>query len=225
MKTLLAFRIAASLGLSGCYTQLYTQGYASRALAPPGYAREPQTQADTLSPGDSALSEGERDSVVHSTVVVNNYYRESPYYRGYLVDEWEYPTISLGFYSSRYRDYNGAYWWNNPGYYRPSHRVYRGGNYQGSYPSSGGGTAGPYTSDKRLYSNPPRHVAKGHRSASGNTAPAPKQAAENSAPKTEVAPANPQAAPASDNGGSPGSNKNDSDPEDQDQKPAKGRRR
>ncbi|MEO7424400.1 MAG: hypothetical protein ABI036_04385 [Fibrobacteria bacterium] len=238
MKNPYAYGLAACLalsgGLTGCYTQLYTQGYASRALDAPasenpaseieGYARSPQNESDTLtgSSEDSALAAGERDSAAWSTVVVNNYYRESPYYRGYLVDEWEYPMLSFGFYSSRYRDYYGAYWWNDPGYYRSYHRPYhRGYHRPPSYPSSGGGNPGPYSSDKRLFSNPPQRVIKGHR-ASGNDAPAtpaPKQSAETSAPKAEAAPAKPP----SDNGGSSGSNSGDS--EDQQPKPSKGRRR
>ncbi len=209
MKTLSVLGTVACLGFSGCYTQLYTGGYASRTVEAPAeyYAHEPQSQADTLSPGDSVqgAGTGERDTAARpNTVVVNNYYRESPYYRGYLVDEWEYPSISFGFYSSRYRDYNGAYWWNDRGYHRRyQDRYYRDRDYGGSnpsYPSAGGGAPGPYKSEKRLFSNPPQRVTKGHRSQpAGAPAPAPKKADEGDASKSGNAAASP---PASQSGGS-----------------------
>lgn len=215
-----------AFGFSGCYTQLYTGGYASRSVDPPAaeYARAPQTESDTLYPGDSAAAV--QDSAARSgTVIVNNYYRESPYYRGYLVDEWEYPTIAFGFYSSRYRDYNGAYWWNDPWYHRsyPS-RGYRSGGYNHSYPSypsggSGTGSSGNYRSDKRLFTNPTPHVQKGRSQRSASPAPAQK-AAEASAPPASA----PAAEPAAQNDDS-GSSQSDR-PENQDRPHVqKGRRR
>jgi hypothetical protein len=184
MKTLSAFALLACLCFTGCYTQLYSQGYAARAVdGPPGYAQYQGSQADTALPDDSAAARA--DSVGRSgTVIVNNtYYQQSPYYRGYLVDQWEYPYISFGFYSSRYRDYNGAYWWNDPWYRNGYHRSGHGRDYQGSYPSGGGGNPGPYHSDKRIFSIVPDHTPKGRRSEPAPEpapapAPAPKYSAE-----------------------------------------------
>jgi hypothetical protein len=187
MKISLAFALTACFAFTGCYTQLYTRGYAARSVDGTDYARSPGTLADTAAPADSAALASGNDSSGHpGSVIVNNYYRNDPYYRGYRVDEWEYPFISFGFYSSRYRDYSGAYWWDDPWYGRgySSRNYYRGGGYrrggQGghvpdSYPSGGGGSPGPYESDKRLYSRPPQHTpSKGRRSDEGSAAtPAP----------------------------------------------------
>jgi len=145
--------------LTGCYTQLYTAGYAERTVYPYPYDR-------TASPRDSAMADS-LDSIAAAdtlrqpkTVIVNNYYDNSPYYRGYSIDAWDYPFVSLGFYSGRYRDYYGPYWWND-GY---SHRGHAR-RYYPSYP--GGGTStGPYQSDRRIFppasTQPPLH--KGRRS-------------------------------------------------------------
>src|SRR4051812_44891897 len=109
MKIRLA--LAALLSLTGCYTQLYTGGYAERTVYPYPNDRD-------ASPRDSALADS-LDSVAAAdtlhqskTVIVNNYYDNSPYYRGYSIDAWDYPFVSLGFYSGRYRDYYGPYWWS-----------------------------------------------------------------------------------------------------------------
>jgi hypothetical protein len=237
MQTPLAFSLRAGLTrlllfsslagcLSGCYTQLYTQGYATRSLdAPPEAVRSGPLPTDsTLSDTalDAEAAAGDTLSPRTGTVIVNNYYRESPYYRGYLVDEWEYPSISLGFYSSRFRDYNRAYWWNDPGYHR---RYYDRGyhdRYPGGYPSgsggsggtpgSGQGSGGSYQSGKRLYSQPTPHVTKGRAtpSAAPAPAPAPKQAADPGAERAKDG-QNPGASqPAADGGSSSASDKDDS---------------
>ncbi|HKP94598.1 MAG TPA: hypothetical protein VJ385_02465 [Fibrobacteria bacterium] len=175
MKTLPALALIACLGFTGCYTQFYTQGYAARAVDEPReYARSPRAQGDTALPDDSAAQAAGPDGANRpGTVIVNNnYYRQSPYYRGYLVDQWEYPYVSFGFYSSRYRDYYGAYWWNDPwyrdGYYR---RGGHGRDYHGSHPSGGGGSPGPYQSDKRIFSIAPDRSPKGRRSEPAPAAP------------------------------------------------------
>ena len=189
---LLAAGFAFPLCFSGCYTQLYTRGYAERSAADyPEYSRAPRSQADTAAPdpgyatsGDSAVAERESDTLYRpsgpNTVVVNNYYQDSPYYRGYLINDWDYPSISFGIYSSRYRDYTGAYWWNDP-WYR-SDRGYHSGYYRdnGGYtPSGGGGNHGPYASDKRIFTLPSNQPAlhKGRRSRS-EAAPVPKNSSE-----------------------------------------------
>jgi hypothetical protein len=137
--------MACSGGLTGCYTQLYSRGYADRAAANyPQYYRAPSDQGDTLAPPDStALAREDSlrrvDSLYASgqagaggnggggtgSVVVNNYYQESPYYRGYLIQDWNHPTLAFGIYSSRYRDYYGPYWWDDP-WYRTGGRYHRG---------------------------------------------------------------------------------------------------
>ncbi|MDQ3002492.1 MAG: hypothetical protein M3Y08_14685 [Fibrobacterota bacterium] len=198
MNSLKAYAGIACLAFTGCYTQLYTQGYGQRAAAYPEYDRGPQTQAQA-DPADgeydsSALAgtAREADTLYRSAppVIVNNYYNESPYYRGYRIDDWNYPYISLGFYSSGYRSYYDPYWWNDSRYHRHDRR-YHGGydrNYGGGSdnPPSGGGSSGSYQSDKRIFTPAPdRSVPKkGRRSESGasnpNPAPAPKVSEEGS---------------------------------------------
>lgn len=228
MKTIPTLALLACLGFTGCYTQLYTQGYGERTLDDREYANANDTQADTgLTYDSSGTARREGDTLYRpATVVVNNYYHESPYYRGYRVDDWEYPFISFGFYSSGYRDYNGAYWWNGNGYHRGNYRS--GRDYRGSYPSSGGGTPGPYQSDKRLFSPPPDHPRKGRRAPSGNggsAAPAPKTSSGGGASAPVPSPA--PAASGNDSKASSGDTDKDKGKDDQDDHPAvnKGRRR
>ena len=108
--------LLALLSLTGCYTQLYTRGYADRSVEPEYSANSAYGQdAATDSAAGDSLAARPADTLYRpGSVVVNNYYRESPYYRGYLIDEWDYPAVTLGFYSTRYRDYSGAYSWNDP---------------------------------------------------------------------------------------------------------------
>lgn len=194
--------MALGASLTGCYTQLYSRGYAERAAANyPQYYRAPSVQGDTLAPADSAalaLEDSLRrvDSLYASgrsgaqgngngtgSVIVNNYYQDSPYYRGYLIQDWNYPTIAFGIYSSRYRDYYGPYWWNDPwyrsggGYHRRYHRDHRD---DGGYVPPAGGGSGPYTSDKRIFTPAPDHeLRKGRRRADPVQEPAPKYGADN----------------------------------------------
>jgi hypothetical protein len=197
MNSLIAFAMVACLALTGCYTQLYTQGYGDRAAAYPEYDRGPQSQA----PSDTAALENDTSAQARDTdtlyrspppVIVNNYYNESPYYRGYRIDDWNYPYVSLGFYSSGYRSYYGPYWWNDSRYHRHNHRHYRGygrdyGGGTDNRPSDGGGS-GSYQSDKRIFTPAPDRSApkKGRRSESGAPAPAPapKSSTEVSEPST-----------------------------------------
>lgn len=167
----------AALPLAGCYTQLYTQGYAERSVYGYPYDRAaPARDTVYADSGDSGYAASPRDSAADSarrpnTVIVNNYYQDSPYYRGYAIGQWDYPYISFGFYSGRYRDYYGPYWWHDPYY----HRGWRPRHYE-TYP--GGGSSGPYHSDKRIFapapSQPPLH--KGRRAEPAQAAPAPKAA-------------------------------------------------
>ena len=194
--------MAFSGGLTGCYTQLYSQGYAERAAANyPQYYRAPPVQGDTLAPADSAVLAREDslrrvDSLYASgpggssggngngsgSVIVNNYYQDSPYYRGYLIQDWNYPTFAFGIYSSRYRDYYGPYWWNDPwyrsggGYHRRYHRDHR--DHGGYVPPAGGGT-GPYTSDKRIFTPARDHELRKGRRADPVQEPAPKYGSDN----------------------------------------------
>jgi hypothetical protein len=212
-----------SLALSGCYTQLYTRGYAARAAeAYPDYDR-----SAAGSEGDDSAAARAGDSARPApTVIVNEYYGDRPYYRGYPEDAWAYPYVSFGWYSSGYRDFYGAYWWNDPRYYRNG-RPYYGGRrrrYDDRWdrPSAGAGNPGPYKSDKRLYTPAPERAPKGRRSA--QPIPAQKAATETkpadaNPPSGSVAP--PQSQP------QPEADKNSDEGKDDDAHPAlkKGRRR
>jgi uncharacterized membrane protein YgcG len=167
--------LAAGLPLTGCYTQLYTRGYAERSTYPYPYDRPA---------GDSAVADSLSDSLAAAdsarapnTVIVNNYYQDRASYRGYAIDAWDYPYISLGFYSSRYRDYYGPYWWSDPYYHRRPHPRRWDGR-----PGGGSAPAGPYHSDKRLFAPAPSEpLRKGRRSEpaaspASDPAPAPKAA-------------------------------------------------
>jgi hypothetical protein len=189
-----SFAFAGGLLFSGCYTQLYTQGYIDRSQdyrrsAPKAAGPESDTSAlarggagDTLAPADTARPENDK------TVIVNNYY-EGPEYRGYSSFDWDYPVISFGFYSSRYRSYTDPYWWNDYGYYG-GYRGYSGrhggrGGYRPSYPSGGGytggsgsgGGSGNYQSDKRVFAPQADYPApqKGRRQEPRGQDPAPSQ--------------------------------------------------
>jgi hypothetical protein len=176
--------LAASLPLVGCYTQLYTRGYAERAAYPYPYAQSERAA------GDSAVADSLTDSLAAAdsartpnTVIVNNYYQDRTSYRGYSIDAWDNPYISLGFYSGRYQDYYGPYWWNDPYYHRRGYsRRYEG------RPGGGSGPVGPYHSDKRLFAPAPAQpLHKGHRSepaasSTPSTAPSPAPKAADPAP-------------------------------------------
>jgi len=162
--------LAAALPLAGCYTQLYTAGYAERTVNPYPYDR-PVTARDSAV-ADSLDSVAAADTLhQQKTVIVNNYYDNSPSYRGYSIDAWDYPFISFGFYSGRYRDYYGPYWWNDDHY----HRGHARRRYYDSYPG-GGTTPGPYHSERRIFapssSQPP--LNKGRRNEPAQAAPAAK---------------------------------------------------
>jgi len=185
--------LAAILSLTGCYTQLYTGGYAERTVYPYPYDRDASPRDSAAA--DSLDSVAAADTLRHpKTVIVNNYYDNSPYYRGYSIDAWDYPFVSLGFYSGRYRDYYDPYWWSDG---RPNrgHRRY----YQ-TYPG-GGTTQGHYHSDQRIFppasSQPPLH--KGRRSEPAQ--PAAKPAAPAPAPAQSTAP-DESSRSSSDNGNS-----------------------
>jgi hypothetical protein len=244
VRVVLAALIAlmASGLLTGCYTQLYTRGYAERTAAYPEYSRAPRAPSDTAAPdtgtvGDSGLAAGrERDTLYAppATVVVNNYYRESPYYRGYLINDWDYPSFSFGIYSTRYRDYSSPFWWNDPWYragggYHTGYHGHHGGHRgdHGGYipPAGGGGTTGPYQSDKRIFTPEPDHpeLRKGRRSYEAPPAvPAPKYSGESD-------PSSSSSSSASPSSGSAGSSNSSSSSasSDQEEHPSlkKGRRR
>jgi hypothetical protein len=166
-----------SVALTGCYTQLYSRGYAARAAENyPDYDRS----AAAGSQADDSAAAGPADSAQPApTVIVNEYYGDRPYYRGYPEDAWAYPYVSFGWYSSGYRDFYGAYWWDDPRYYRHG-RPYYGGRRRYDdrdyRPSAGGGSPGPYKSDKRLFTPAPERTPKGRRSA--QPIPAPKASAD-----------------------------------------------
>jgi hypothetical protein len=222
------------MGFSGCYTQLYTRGYAERAAENyPGYDRSAPLDTNASDSGlavDSAAAEalakrgGGNDTLRPGTVIVNNYYRESPYYRGYLINDWDYPSFSFSIYSSRYRDYSGAYWWNDP-WYRSGgyHRGY--GGYRGGYdrPSAGGGSTGPYQSDKRIFAPAPDQpvLHKGRRASQASSEPAPKYSSESG---SSSSPSSSSSSSSSSSGGSSSSSASKSDQDDHPQL-HKGRRK
>jgi hypothetical protein len=205
VPTIILLQLGA-MAFTGCYTQLYSRGYAERAAANyPDYYRAPAASGDTLAPTDSAGwaradSLRKADSLLsleesgrtaggsgNGSVIVNNYYQESPYYRGYLIQDWNYPTLAFGIYSSRYRDYYGPYWWNDP-WYRSGggyHRGYHGnhGN-NGGYDTPAGGGSGPYTSDKRIFTPAPDHELRKGRRAEPVQQPAPKYGSDNASSGT-----------------------------------------
>jgi hypothetical protein len=199
VSALIALAALVASGIfSGCYTQLYTRGYAQRPAAYPEYSRAPRAPADTTAPdtgtaGDSGVagpaSGGDTLYRPPATVIVNNYYRESPYYRGYLINDWDYPSFSFGIYSTRYRDYSSPFWWNDPwyraggGYHTGYHGGYRSGNDGNVPPAGGGGSTGPYQSDKRIFTPAPDYpeLRKGRRAYEAPATeanPAPKYSSE-----------------------------------------------
>jgi hypothetical protein len=129
----------AALLLGGCYTQLYTGSYLERSQA---YAGE----RDTLAPEDTLPRT--------SPTIVNNYYAyDGSSYRGYAYQDWEYPILSFGFYSSRYRNYHDPYWWDRSWHRRHyPHSHYR--HHGRSHIPGTGHNSGPYKSDKRIFSTP-----------------------------------------------------------------------
>lgn len=241
MKTFLSLSgMAACLLFGGCYTQLYTQGHLARSENDPyaryGYSGDEEQAGDSaLSNGDSAMGgdstqearsgrpEGDTLTGQPGTVIVNNYYRESPYYRGYAISDWGYPSVHFGFYNSGYRDYYGPYWWSDPGYHHRRH-------YRNDYdrPSAGGGTgggvSGSYQSDKRLFSHPAPGPRKGRRAAEPESSSPPAAKAAQSDP-VYVAPSTPPST--STQSASPSSSPSDSESSGHNAKPAlkKGRRR
>jgi hypothetical protein len=187
--------LAALLPLTGCYTQLYTGGYAERTVNPYPYDR-PATPRDSAV-ADSLDSVASADTLRHGkTVIVNNYYDNSPYYRGYSIDAWDYPFVSFGFYSGRYRDYYHPYWWNDGYSRRDYHR-----RYYDTYPG-GGTSSGPYHSDQRIFppasSQPPLHKGRRYEPAQ----PAAKSAA--SEPAGSAPASNSSSAPAESTNSSSG---------------------
>lgn len=160
---------------------------------PPGQVPDGQgpdgQNPDGQSPGaDSALAagtdsgRGAEDGERSSTVIVNNYYPDRTYYRGYSTLDWDYPFISFGFYSSRYRDYGDPYWWHEGGRgYGHGHGYDRG--YHGSVPGGGGGN-GANHSNPRLFTPAPAYpeLRKGRRTQEPQAQPAPAQPA----PKTDA---------------------------------------
>jgi hypothetical protein len=140
-------------------------------------------------------------------------------------DAWAYPYVSFGWYSSGYRDYYGAYWWDDPRYYRHG-RPYYGGRHRyddrWDRPSAGGGTPGPYKSDKRLYTPVPERAPKGRRSAQPVPAPAPKVSSE-----AKPADANASSGSASQPQSQPEPEKQSAESQDDESHPSlkKGRRR
>ncbi len=187
--TIALFSLLSLAGcLTGCYTQLYTRGYTARAVdSAEGYSQSPESDSLASQPADTLSRPG--------TVIVNNYYDQSPYYRGYPLDVWDAPIVSLGFYSSRYRDYYGAYWHDDPYWRRSGYRRGYGGDYHGGT-VIGGGASGPYHSDKRIFAPAAGHpeLRKGRRSESPaasapseTTGPAPKYNTD-PAPSQEPAP-------------------------------------
>lgn len=203
LATLLLTLSAGSVFLTGCYTQLYTGGYVDRAAdyrRPSDSALAKARESDTLAPADSG-----RDSLDRKTVIVNNYYEEAPVYRGYSTWDWDYPIVSFGFYSSRYRDYYHPYWWNQP-YYggyggRHGHHYDRYDHYDHSSSYPGGG--GSYQGEHHIFSPAPAYPEprRGRRSEESQASPAPKTSA---APETRDDP--PRRSSDSDN-----SNKSDND--------------
>lgn len=176
-----------ALACTGCYTQLASGGYARRAVDPAaGYAATP---SDSGAGEDSLAAAPQADTLrPPQTVIVNNYWRESPYYRGYAIDAWDYPGFTLGFYSSGYRDYYGPYWWDRGHGYRRDYR-YRSGYSGGYHGGTGGGTvitapSGNYKSDKRIFAPEPDRpdLRKGRRS---ETVPAPAPKASEPAPAVQ----------------------------------------
>jgi hypothetical protein len=183
---LFSFSLAAgSLLFSGCYTQLYTAAYADRAAdyrrpAPPDSVLAKAGASDTLLPG--------QDSLERKTVIVNNYYEEGPEYRGYSSWDWDYPVLSFGFYSSRYRSYWDPYWWHQPyhrGYGHNHDRSYDHHSYGGSGEGGGGGGGGSAPERHHIFSTAPDYPSpdRGRRSepqASPAPAPAPKSSSDDS---------------------------------------------
>ena len=73
MKTSPVIALIACLGFTGCYTQLYTGGYAARTLDDRDYANTTDTQADTGLASDSSGTAGRGGDTLYrpGSVVVN----------------------------------------------------------------------------------------------------------------------------------------------------------
>ncbi len=177
--------------ITGCYTQIYTGEYGPRPLE-----NYPNRKAVIIKPSGSdstaianSISEDSialDDSIIEAEsgrnsapVIVNYYYSNRPYYRGYSAWDWDYPTLSFGLYSSRYQSYNDPYWWHDDYFRRQRIREYRNGYYyngdgyhnHGSHysppPSTGsGGNNSNNPPRSSLFTPPPNssHLQKGHRS-------------------------------------------------------------
>ncbi len=199
-----------SLGMTGCYTQLHTNGHLSRSAYDTYHQANPEGVADSLLEGDS-LSENQQ-------VIVHNYYDQRSYYRGYPRSDWDIPYFSLHFSSGvhpRYYYYHdrwhSPYWWDRPRYrsHRDYHRIHP------SYPPDGGGVRPPSQGGeqpkKRLFNQPPTNSRKGKGqnwvtppSESSETTPAP----SSSAPSGSAAPA-PEQTKAQESGNSGDSEKSE----------------
>lgn len=156
----LSLAAALSVSLTGCYTQLATRGYA--AFEPGPAPTPPAAAGDSLS---ARSAPGAADTLAPligaPTVIVNNYYDPAPSYRGYAHWEWDYPLISVGYYSPRFDRFHRPWWWDDPGHHRrPYHRV------QDSRPNPvTPRPSGPYQSPVRLYNPEPDYptLRKGRR--------------------------------------------------------------
>ena len=178
MKILRPSPLLLSFYLSGCYTQLATRGDYARSQATPAYGQE-VPPADSLA-GDSTLAAvpAAADTLAPPagapTVIVHNYYDPYPYHRGYAQWEWEYPLLSVGYYSSHYGRYSRPYWWDDPWYSR-RHIHHRSHGHPPVYvPARPAAPAGPYRSGQRLFNPEPAYppVRKGRRSEAPVSAPA-----------------------------------------------------
>ncbi len=119
-----------ALYFSGCYTQLYTHGLAERTLDKEDDYASYHRRAKATLLMDSVEREAyakafveeslsrKRDFLQPKTVVIQKYYEDYGPYRGYSSWDWDYPFISFGIYSQRYRSYSNPYWWDDSRYER-----------------------------------------------------------------------------------------------------------
>lgn len=170
--------LAAAFGLAfltGCYTQLATRGYHNHPDSYYSSGRGAEAPSDSLLSDSALAARAEGDTLAPGregapTVIVNNYYDPGPRYRGYAHWEWAFPSLSYGYYSSRYYNYSRPYWWADSWRHRRhghGHRHDRPRVIHSPAPS------GPYKSDKRLYNPTPSYpaVRKGRRAPEPVRAP------------------------------------------------------
>jgi hypothetical protein len=180
--------LAAAIGLAsltGCYTQLATRGYYNHPDSYYSSGRGAETPSDSLLPDSALTARAEGDTLAPGregapTVIVNNYYDPEPHYRGYAHWEWAFPSLSYGYYSSRYYHYSRPYWWDDPWRDR---RQWHGRRHDRPHVIHPPAPSGPYKSDKRLYNPPPSYpeVRKGRRAPEPVSVPA--EPAPEAAPK------------------------------------------